>query len=217
MEDVLMPFQQIVESKDYARAISFLNDHKTNFDTGLFQYNRGVLKALNGDLIGARIDLENSLIKGFMAPESIKSLEKVKEDLGVIQLERSDDLADIGHQIANWFDFHAQLSLFFILGMVLIFLWKKLTTRLNKGLIIFFIGLFYFQIFFLRHDTKIAITTREMSLREGPSGIFEPTGSIPEGTKIIYEDGPDNWKKIVSPFVLKGWVNADNFKNLALR
>ena len=56
---------------------------------------------------------------------------------------------------------------------------------------------------------RLAITLETTKTREGPSAVFQETGELAAGSKIIVRDNSDGWYLVVAPSQLAGWVEKN--------
>ena len=63
---------------------------------------------------------------------------------------------------------------------------------------------------FYANNYSDAVVLTDKSLFEGPSNIFDQTGTLPAGLKVTISKERDGWLFIEFPDSYRGWVNKDD-------
>lgn len=210
---ILDEFKVLFEKKDYQKAADFLHKHKDKFETGVFDYNLGLVYLKNNQFVKARVSLEKAKINGFYSNEVQAALSEVTESLDVKMLEEPTSFSDSFNSIVLQvpFDAYVFVTLFFV--TISIATYKKFDKYIR--LIIFVLGLlptvFYFQ--HVNQHEKIIVLEDEYVYR-GPSKMFEQIQIIPKGMKLFTGKNYNGWRYIVTPTSHQGWFTTNKVKSL---
>ncbi|MCB9060632.1 MAG: hypothetical protein H6622_03820 [Halobacteriovoraceae bacterium] len=216
INSTLKSLEDLYLEKKYDALIDNLIEHKNVFYTGHFHYNLGTVYLKKGNYPAARYQFEMALKSNFKRQEVFHNLKFVEESLK--KSKGADDLIihkEIQEVVFDYvesvpFSYYLSLSLFFVVVFLIL---RKI--RINAGLtlkifftflVIFPLGLSYFS----TNDLGHAISLKEVSVKEGPSDIYEEIYRMSPGTKIMFNKVKDQWLYISRPSALAGWVKKED-------
>ena len=201
--------EKLYTQGDFVAARKLLVEKKETLSEGLFHYNLGTLYAKEGNWALGRFHLEKAFTKNFANRMLFNNLEAVKSELNVLELgergslsERSVD-ASLSLPPASWLSFTLVLLLLWLLSI------KKqwIESSLWRGvcLLVTLVPLLYSQIYLER--MRYAIVLEDTQIHEGPSNIYEDSGTLKAGSKIIVGKSNNGRYLILYPELLSGWIH----------
>ena len=207
----MQDYKALFETKDFDGAIKALKTDKS-IELPIKYFNLGYAYYQKGELSLSRYYFEKASNIGFLNEQNLSALSKVKQDLGVEQIEANYGALDKALLASTGFQQDVYLSvgaLFVVLGFIAFLKSKKIIGSLMMILFMIFMGtLFYFK------DMKTVILLKEAYVHEGPSRIFEPNQQLERGMKVILGKEIKNWKWIRYPKEFRGWLYKPEVKNL---
>ncbi len=190
------------------QAKDVLIENKVKFQKGLFHYNLGTVLYKQEQFAAARYHFEKALLNGFYQNESIHNLFVVKKKIQAETYEKP--VTYEGHFYLSVLSyptsFFVSLTLLFILATVLA---KK---HISRYVLVFLLFISLFPIGIKSYTDTFhhkAVTLSEISVYEGPSGIFSESSSLPAGIKVILGKQKDGWIYIKYPLQFSGWVKRE--------
>lgn len=211
MGNVLKSVQEQYIQKEYSKAIDGLLAKKENLEPSLFHYNLGTLYIKEGNMGAARYNLEKSKSLGFNNSLVSKNIQFIESQSQVVSLTKSEN--NIEHFLGRFNDLSTvNVGVFSLLLAIIILIWaayKK--VWLKKSMI--FLSLLTLMPFLLRsygqNVWQEAIILKDIDVLEGPSKIFEPSGTIFSGSKVVISKEHQGWYFIKFPSKYAGWVKRD--------
>lgn len=204
---IIVEFENLVNAKQYDKALGFLLQNKEAFEPGVFFYNKGVLEARREDLVAARVSFEKSIKEGYLNNDLIKNLEMTKNNLGVDYLERSDDFeSNILHTTLD-LSIYTPIIFTSVLLIALITMLKNIKSAFILPVILVISSLPTVYYLYLKENYYKAVILEDAIIRRGPSEIFEEQQELPSGMLIILKKNESKWSHIVSPKSHRGWIN----------
>ncbi|MBI2521354.1 MAG: hypothetical protein HYV97_13105 [Bdellovibrio sp.] len=185
---------------------------KDSIPRDVFHLNLGTGQAKLEMYGPARYNFEMAKAYGLNNEILRNNLSHVKEKIGQ-QIGGID--SDLFNQL---FYFYREISfpsvLLFCLALsllVLIFFWRRMIR--NYSLLLIMLLCAYLPLAFksvVDSQYQMGIALEELTLHEGPSGIFKDMGKLPSGYKILLKNADEGWGLIVYPAYKMGWVNLRN-------
>lgn len=204
-------YKKLLENENYSEAIKVLKND-TSLDAPIKFYNLGYTYFKNNELVKARFYLEKARSEGFINDDLNNSLEIVKQNLGVAQVE--SDYGYLDKTILSLSTFKEDVF-FSLLGIfMLIFLWGIVKSKKTLTLIFVILFVALGGLIFTFKDFKTVLLKEEAYVHQGPSRIFDPTQLILPGTKVMIESESGDWKLVKYPIVYRGWIYKAKVKKL---
>ncbi len=201
----LKQFQELYVKAEYAAARKLILEHKSSFEPGIFSYNLGTLYIKDGQYAIGRYHFEKAIEYGFVNTQTFANLSATKSHLAVnTQKNFFDNSLNVGLSIptAGYF------SISLILILISLILLK--TEIIRRGYVfLVFLLLSVLPIAMggiLKINYDFAISFKQITVREGPSEIFQESSKVPAGEKLVVQKPKDGWFYIVSPMDYAGWV-----------
>lgn len=199
-------FQNLVEAKNYDKALGLLLQNKDSFEPGVFHYNKGVLEARREDFVAARISFEKAIKKGYLNKELSKNLEMAKNQLGVYYLEKTSDFeVNFINSMIN-FEIYTPIIITSILLIALLSAFKSFKSSFVIPIVLVVSSLPIVSYMYLKENYHQVIVTEAHTTRKGPSEIFELDQELPAGMMITIKKNKSNWSHVFSPKSHRGWV-----------
>lgn len=212
IEDVLKTFEGHYVKKQYEEALQFLLKHKGQISSELLDYNLGTVYAQLGNYPLSRYYLLMAEQKGFKTKQTYQNLKYIEEKLEVSRLEKpltiQDYLIKTGLAVSDGFLLTLSLVVL-IIGLVILKKKRSLLSISIFGLAVILPILLNLWI----NSWNQSIITKTTSLYSGPSAIFETSGEIPAGVRVLIK-GDTEWKEILYPSRFHGWIKNSDFKRL---
>ncbi len=197
--------------KDFEGAKNYILKHRDQFDSGQFHYNLGTLHAKLGDYAVARFHLEKAVKEGYVGTNGVYNRFVVKSILKT---------NDVGNSPLFWDRFLTQskeLPVGAFLGMTLLLVLivgvlVRFKLIVKKAIIIPLILLTIVPVgfhYFYLDKIEVAISLKDIQLREGPSKIYSETSTIKAGAKVITGERSGEWIFIKAPLKFAGWAHRD--------
>jgi hypothetical protein len=201
--------KELIDKNLLNESVEYLNS--MNIELPIKLYNLGYISHKKGELAKSIFYLEKAKSEGLFSIELDESMNKVKSDLGLIQVEASYSQKDqiILHGQGVKVDVYYSLIIIFSLIGFGIF---KLVNKYLSILVLLPVALIIFMINTISPLTG-AINLDEMPIYRGPSRIFEQVQTLTPGVKVLFSKENKDWKYIEYPEVFRGWV----YKNKALK
>lgn len=200
-----------LDSKNFDGAIEYLKS-QAPFEKPIKYYNLGYVHTLKGDFVNARYYLEKAKAEGLINEKVIDSLDYVKGELGVSQIESDYSLIDRGILNISNIKGDAFLVLLSIFPLLFLLGLYRKTRWLTTVSVILFLSLG--AVIFTFKDLKTVIVQKEAFVHQGPSRIFDPNQLIVPGAKVIIEAETKDWKFVRFPEVYRGWIYKSKVKKL---
>lgn len=207
-------YKSLFEDGKYKDAIDHLKEYEKNFDPSIFHYNLGVNYALVNELPLSRYHLEKAEALGFKSIKTMESLEKVKEELGVVGVETKSSFSEqvtsfaLDSSIATGANISLLLLLFFLIKF------KSIKNYWLRGVIAIFCTFPFVGQFYIKNNYTQAIAIEKLDVLRGPSAIFEQTQEIVPGMSFILSKKIEGWIYIYSPQSHSGWVKNKGYRKL---
>jgi hypothetical protein len=212
MTNILKSVEELYLKKQYDEALDALLKHKDSFDSGLFHYNLGSVYLKMGNVGAARYNLEKSKDSGFSLGLVNKNINIIKQNVNVVGLEKSDSIYEqaIGFSINKSSYLVGTVFLLCAIVVLLLAIFKKIKSwSIIIGLLLFLSIPVSLKVFVdKRFDRAVAL--RDLSLHEGPSKIYEESGEIRAGSKVIIGKSVNGWLFVKYPESVAGWVKRDD-------
>ena len=210
MKPLLKSLQDHYLKGDFESVKEGLLEHKSSFPKGEFHYNLGTVYSKMENHAVARFHLEKALNEGYENVAVKHNLKSVQGSLGVSDISNSSRFEDLMLSKSLEFgnDFYVFLTLLLTV-VALSLLLKKYISKVAFAMVIVAalipIGIKTFYI----DKFSVGILFQESVVFEGPSGIFEKTGKVPAGSKVILGKKTDGWRMIERPLEYVGWIKSN--------
>lgn len=207
----MQDYKLFLENKDFDGAIKALKLDKS-MEQPIKFFNLGYIYYQKNELPLSRYYFEKAQNLGFLTNQSQQALQKVKENLGVEQVESSYNIIDKTLLSSGAYREDVYLSLvgLLVIGALVAFL--KSRKLLGSFFVLASISLF--SVLFYFRDMKTFIVMKESYVHQGPSRIFEPSSQLSPGMKVIIEKEIKDWKLVSYPEEFKGWLYRPEVKKL---
>lgn len=204
-------YKELLESEDYLGAIKALKNDQT-LEAPIKYYNIGYSYFKRNEYVKARYYYEKARVEGLVNDELNNSLEIVKQNLGVAQVE--SDYRYLDKTLLTLSPFKNEVFLSLLGIFLLVILWSILKAK--KALVIVFVILFFGVggLMFSMKDYKVVLLKEEAYVHQGPSRIFDPTQLILPGTKVMIENESKDWKYVKYPLMYRGWIYKAKVRKL---
>lgn len=215
IEVSMKPFQDMYQSKDWLKAMQWLDANQAQLGNGLYHFNKGILALKLDQLPLARFHFESAESSGFRDPWVYKNIETIRSELGLQLVEQKSFYQQVKSKVLGTIsaDYIISAGLLIFLAIVLYWVKKKIQKSFYQLIfllgITFVIGIFVFSV----SDTSLeivakneAIILEEVSIYEGPSAIFEELGKLPPGLKVTWSQNENGWAQITTPVNFRGWI-----------
>jgi hypothetical protein len=210
MKPLLKSLQDQYLKGDFESVKEGLLEHKTSFPKGEFHYNLGTVYSKMNNHAVARFHLEKALDEGYENVAVKHNLKSVQGSLGVSDVSNSNRFEDLALSKSLEFgnDFYLFLTLLLAVT-ALVLLLKRYVSKSSFAILALIavipisVKTFYIDKF------SVGILFQESVIYEGPSGIFEKTGKVPAGSKIILGKKTDGWRMIEKPLEYVGWIKSN--------
>ncbi len=210
MKPLLKSLQDQYLKGDFESVKEGLLEHKASFPKGEFHFNLGTIYSKMENHAVARFHLEKALSEGYENVAVKHNLKSVQGSLAVSDISNSSRIEDLVLSKSLEFgnDFYLFLTLLISVVALVLFLKKYVskTTFAILGLVALVpisAKVFYIDNF------SVGILFQESAIYEGPSGIFEKTGKVPAGSKIVLGKKTDGWRMIEKPLEYVGWIKSN--------
>lgn len=218
IEVSMKPFQDLYVAKDWPKAMQWLDSQKFIIGEELYYFNMGVVSLKLEQLPLARFYFEQARLKGMNDPWLYRNIDSIKQDLGVHMVETPSFFEQSKNKILSYVAIEYITTGVLVLFLAILLYW--LNSKLRKSfyivasIVLFVLGLTFFVITNSQPNMQItqhneAIVLEQVSIYEGPSGIFEELGKLPEGLKVKWNESDHGWAKISEPINFRGWVQLD--------
>ncbi|MCO4753877.1 MAG: tetratricopeptide repeat protein [Bacteriovoracaceae bacterium] len=212
--DVQSKYKELFSESRHDEAVDLLKKSEALFDPAIYHYNLGVNYAKLENLPMARLHLEKSINLGFKTPESQKSLEHVKEVLGVEALETKSSLKDYSLDLALDTSLVTGINITLLLIFILLLKIRKIKKNWIKLLCLAIsLGPFLSQAYLKKEYTSV-MSVEKLDVLRGPSSIFEQTQELPPGMKFTISSSEGDWVYVVVPQSHSGWIKNEGFTKL---
>lgn len=194
--------KQLVAEKKFQDAYKYLEGLK--LDEPILNFNLAYVKFYEGQPAQARALLEKIKYKGMFSKEVNSSLNFLKQELGIknVELEYSKlDRSVI--ELASYPPFVIPSFSVFLTTVFLILVYK---SKKLFAFLIFGITILSMVIYSMVYSFQVEINEQEVTIYKGPSKIFEQVQVLPVGTRIISTKESEGWRFIEYPSIFKGWV-----------
>lgn len=209
MESLLKSLSEAYQKSDYEQVKDGLLKHKESFDSGEFHYNLGTVYSKMGNYAVGRYHLEKSLYEGYESAAAKHNLLNVKESLAVHDISTSRELDDVA--LATGLRYGADQYVFLTLLILLISLVLFLKKSITKWVFIVFLLISLVPVgtkFLWLDKLSVGVVFSDSDVYEGPSGIFEKTGKVPKGAKVVFGKAIDGWFFVKRPVDYVGWIKS---------
>lgn len=209
MESVLKSLREQYQSGDFEAVKTNLLENKDAFAKGEFHYNLGTVYSKTGNYAVGRYHLEKALFEGYDSMATKHNLKSIQDKLGVYDLATSKSVDDVllTKSLSYGPDFYICGTLILLIISLVLFYKKAVTKWVLPVLVLIALAPIGFKYLWL-NKLNIGITFNEAEVYEGPSGIFEKTGKIPSGAKVIIGKTIEGWMFVQKPVDYVGWVKT---------
>jgi hypothetical protein len=212
IEDVLKTVETYHDQKNYAGALSLLEENQGKMTPAVWHYNMGTIQAKLENYPLARYHLLMAEKEGLSSSAVTNNKILVESKLDIPRWEiptgTSDYLINAG-LIASQGILTSVSFLLVIFGIIS--LWKRASLKLTGS---FFIStLLVLGLNWWIHSWNKVIVITPQIIHEGPSGIFEGQTELPEGVMLVISP-QDGWARIIFPSRFQGWIKDAGFKEL---
>lgn len=209
----LAKLEKLYTGGEFDKAIDVLLSNKTKLDTGVFHFNLGTMYAKKGEFAIGRFHLEKSLHEGLSSKELYYNLNGVKHNLA--QTGVSADNGFVDDAILDFasfpLDIYLLATLFLTAITLTIYRFTNLIIKKRVVAILLVLSLsplLMQKVYF--NERKLAITLKEIPVREGPSEIYSQSRLLPAGEKILLGSFYEGWYRILVPMNISGWIKKDD-------
>ncbi|MBK23908.1 MAG: hypothetical protein CME70_07885 [Halobacteriovorax sp.] len=211
MESLLKSLREQYQSSDFEAVKTSLIDNKDAFDKGEFHYNLGTVYSKTGNYAVGRYHLEKAVYEGYDTAATKHNLKIVKDKLSTQDLSTSQSIDDVllSKSISYGPDFFIFVTLIFLVVSIVLFN-KKVVKRWGVAILILLSLTPITAKHFYLDNLNIAVLFNDSNVYEGPSGIFEKTGEIPKGAKVLVGKTIDGWFFIERPVEYVGWIKMND-------
>ncbi len=210
--NILKSVEELYLKKQYEEAIDTLLKHKDTFNSGLFHYNLGSLYLKMGNVGAARYNLEKSKDNGFNLTLVNKNLSVIKQSTNIVGLERSDSIYEqaIGYSIDKSSYLIGSFFLLCTIIVLLLVLFKKIKSNFITLCLLAVLSIPVGVKIFVSARFDRAVALRDLALYEGPSKIYEESGEVGAGSKVVIGKSINGWLLIKYPESVAGWVRRED-------
>jgi len=207
----LKSVQQHYIKKEYSEAIDDLFKLKDKIDNGLFHYNLGSLYIKEGNLGAARYNLEKSKSLGFKNGIVKKNIEFIQSRPEVVGLQKSDHYFESTlHFITETSTRNISITCLLIAILILSYviirkMWHSTRLAVFTLLLLVPVGLKFYSTQVWRQ----AVILKDANILEGPSKVFEASGKLSSGSKVIISREHMGWYFVRYPMNYSGWVKRE--------
>lgn len=199
-------FIKLIQDKNYDQAEKMLAD-ASDIPKNIKYFNLGYLNYEKGNLVEAKRFYELAEIHGMLGKDVSLSLKKINQELSISSLEdRYTSYEDFLITYKNLPQAHLFLGLSIFLTVTLIGVVKKWHILTGIGFSLIVISGFYFMEI---QKYELSYVEKDKLIQRGPSVIFEETGVLPAGAKVLYSKEKNQWRYIQYPEVFRGWINTE--------
>lgn len=209
MESLLKSLREDYQKGNFDAVTDALLKNKSSFSEGEFHYNLGTVYAKAGNFAVGRYHLEKAILKGYDSVAAKHNLLNVKDTIAVHDISNSKSVDDV--MLSTSMGFGQEYYLFFTLLLMATTLFLFIKKSFGKiGLVLMLlISLSPLGFKYLWLDKlSVALVFESAEVYEGPSGIFEKTGSVPKGAKVIFGKATEGWVFIERPVEYVGWIKS---------
>lgn len=211
MEPLLKSLREHYQKGEFESAKDLLLQNKDGFQKGEFHYNLGTVYSKMGNYAVGRYHLEKALTNGYESVAVKHNLSTAKSNLSVHDITTSKSIDDV--MLSKGLDYGPDFYIFFSLLILVIsvslFMKKVVNRWFFATLVILALVPISTHQFYLK-KLNIGVNFKELQVYEGPSGIFEKTGKIPSGAKLILGKAVNGWYLVERPLDYVGWVKSEN-------
>jgi len=213
--NVVKEFQNSVEAQDYNKALFVLINNKDKFEPSVHEYNLGVLWAKKEKFVESRIHLEKAKSMGLINSDVVKNLEVVKDQLGVSYIEQVNSYESKALDFTLSLNLYTPLLMSSILLIAILISIKNMVNSITLGLSLILAALPSIGYLYVKDHFQVNIVREEVSVRKGPSKIFDEIQNLPAGMRIITKknNGKD-WYYVVVPKSHAGWISEPEMETL---
>lgn len=207
MESLLKSLREQYQSSDFEAVKTSLIENKDAFDKGEFHYNLGTVYSKTGNYAVGRYHLEKAVYEGYDTAATKHNLKIVTDKLSTQDLSTSQSIDDVllSKSISYGPDVFIFVTLVFLIVTILLF--NKRLIKKTSLVILILLSLTPISVkHFYLDKLNIAVLFNDSKVFEGPSGIFEKTGEIPKGAKVLVGKTIDGWYFIERPVDYVGWI-----------
>ncbi len=211
MESLLKSLREQYQSSDFEAVKTSLIKNKDAFDKGEFHYNLGTVYSKTGNYAVGRYHLEKAIFEGYDSAATKHNLKTVTDKLSVKDLATSQSVDDVflAKSISYGPDFYIFITLVLLITSITLFN-KKIIKSWALSLLLLFSMIPVSLKYFYLDNLNVAVLFNDSKVFEGPSGIFEKTGEIPKGAKVIVGKTIEGWYFIEKPVDYVGWIKKKN-------
>ena len=221
----MKPFQDLYQSKDWFKALQWLEKHQSELGEGLYQFNKGVIYLKLDQYPQARYHFEKAKVIGFDDPWVYKNIESIKTELGLQLVEPQSVQETLKTKVFSLISLDYLIMIFLCIFLLTLMYWIKkkikksfyvLSSLVLLAILLTFLLLNSRSENYLTAQSHHAIVLDQVSIYEGPSAIFEELGKLPPGIKITWSDLENGWGRVTTPVNFRGWIqfNEKQIKQL---
>lgn len=212
MTKILKSVEELYINKQYDAAVETLLKHKDTFSSGMFHYNLGSLYLKMGRVGAARYNLEKSKDSGFNLTLVNKNLNIIKQKNNIVGLEKSDSIIEqaIGLSINQSSYLLGSIFLICTSIVLLLAIFKKIKSNILLFIILSFLIAPVILKLFVDTSYDRAVALVDLPLYEGPSKIYEQSGEVRAGSKVVIGKSINGWLLIKYPQSVAGWVKRED-------
>lgn len=194
--------KQLVVQKKFQDAYAYLRS--LNLDGPILNFNLAYVKFYEGKPAEARGLLEKVKYNGMFSREVNSSLNFLKHELGIKNLEMEYSKIDSSIIELSSFPPFVLPSITAILGIVFLLLLQK--SKRIFAAFIFILIVSTIAMYSVVYSFRVEINQQEVTIYKGPSKIFEQVQVLPIGARFISTKESGEWKYIEYPQILRGWI-----------
>lgn len=209
MEQVLKSLSGHYQKGEFEAAKELLLSNKDGFQKGTFHYNLGTVYSKLGNNAVGRYHLEKAIHEGNESTAVRHNLENIKSKLMVNDITSSRETFDVllSKGLSYGPDTYLLMTLIFLITSIMLFK-KKFFNKITFALLLL-ISLVPISLYsFYLDKLNVGVTFKDAEVFEGPSGIFEKSGVIPAGSKVIIGKANDGWLFVERPIGSVGWIKS---------
>lgn len=211
METLLKSLRDHYQKGEFDSVKDLLLQNKAGFHKGEFHYNLGTVYSKMGNYAVGRYHLEKAVHEGYETVAAKHNLKTVQTNLSVHDVTTSKTYDDVllSKGLEYGIDFYVFATLLILVISTVLFS-KKLIGRWGFGLLVIvsLAPVSTHQLYLKK--LNVGVNFKELQVYEGPSGIFEKTGEIPSGAKLVLGKAIDGWFFVERPLDYVGWVKSEN-------
>lgn len=213
--EILKSLEGLYLEGRYSEALELLDKKRDIFSSEIFYFNYGTILGRMGDLGAGRYYLEKARFENLFSTETQNNLNYVVSRLDLEDLTNSSSFFDRSLDLFLSFppSFYLLLSFLLLLTFLLYRYWKGIRSLwLNIALLVVCFVPYLFSYVLSGHN--VGIVVEDFQIRQGPSSIYDDSGLLPAGAKIIVGREYNGWHFVKRPSFYTGWIKEESFMSL---